>query len=232
MNRPVAADPPQAPGPTAAEQLIVFVRAPRPGTVKTRLALALGPAAACAAYRTLVDTLLRRLAGLPNLTLRFTPDDAHAEIADWLAPGWRAQAQGAGDLGARLHAAFASAFDAGARRVAAIGSDCPELTEGDVREAWRALRGHDVVVGPATDGGYWLIGLREARPELFAGVDWGTSRVLEQTLALARAHGLRVHRLRERRDVDTAEDWRAFLARASDPLLTAAAPAPAADVAG
>lgn len=218
---PTETSPPH--GPPAAEQLIVFVRAPRPGQVKTRLARALGPTAACAAYRALVESLLRRLAGLPNVVLRFTPDDARAEIAAWLAPGWRAAAQGAGDLGARLQTAFAAAFDAGARRVVVIGSDCPDVTEADVRQAWRALREHDVVVGPAHDGGYWLIGLRAPRPELFAGVAWSTSRVLEQTLALARARGLRVHRLRALRDVDTAGDWRAFLEREPNPWLTGAA---------
>src|SRR5262245_62441377 len=96
-----------------------------------------------------------------GVELRFTPADAEAEIRPWLRPGWRAVPQCDGDLGVRMMNAFADAFRAGANRVVIIGSDCPYLDAGDVRIAWTQLRACDLVLGPAEDGGYWLIGLRE-----------------------------------------------------------------------
>src|SRR5262249_24760372 len=122
--------------------------------------------------------------------------------------------QGPGDLGERLSRAFRDAFASGARRVVVIGSDCPDVTPADIHAAWAALEAHDVVLGPAIDGGYWLIGLQALHEPLFRGVRWSTSTVLTQTLALCHQQGLRVHRLRELSDVDTEEDWRRFLANA------------------
>lgn len=194
-------------------RLILFLKAPRPGLVKTRLAVALGAEAACAAYRKLVETLLPRLGGLAGVELRFAPDDARRDIEPWLREGWRAAPQGPGDLGTRLARAMESAFAQGAKRVVVIGSDCPHVTTQDIADAWAALAGHDVALGPATDGGYWLIGLREPQPVLFTNIDWSTEKVLAQTLARADAAGLSVKLLRELADVDTPEDWRRFESR-------------------
>jgi len=196
----------------AADQLIVFVKAPRPGTVKTRLAESIGPAAACAAYHVLVESTLAQLSALTTVELRFSPDDAGVEIKPWLRPCWRARPQGPGDLGQRLKTAFADAFAAGAGRVAVIGSDCPAVTHQDIREAWAALATHDLILGPATDGGYWLIALREAHPGLFQGIHWSTESVLRETLRRADAAWLRVRLLRELTDVDTATQWHDYLA--------------------
>ena len=193
------------------ERLILCLKAPRPGFVKTRLAAALGAEAACAAYRQLVETLLPRLAGIADVELRFSPDDARPDIAPWLRRGWTAAPQGSGDLGARLARATREAFAAGARRVAVIGSDCPRVTAEDIKSAWAALAQHDVVLGPAMDGGYWLVALRAPEPRLFADITWSTGAVLEQTLAQARAAGLSVKLLRELSDVDTPKDWERFL---------------------
>jgi uncharacterized protein len=195
------------------QKLIVFLKVPRPGQVKTRLAATLGEAEACAAYRRLVVTLLRQLAALENVELCFAPNDAGSEIVGWAQPTWRLTAQGSGDLGSRLNQAFRRAFDEGTQRVVVIGSDCPEVSVSDIQEAWTALSSHDVVLGPATDGGYWLIGLRTHCPELFADVPWSTNGVLRVTLERSRAAGLRTHLLRELTDVDTEADWRRFLSR-------------------
>lgn len=195
------------------ERLIVFVKAPRPGEVKTRLAAGIGATAACAAYRKMVAALLTNLAGLPDVELRFSPDDAGDEIKPWLRPGWRARPQGGGDLGARMIRACEEAFAAGAERVVVIGSDCPEVELNDVREAWRALKTSDLAVGPATDGGYWLIGLRRSQPQLFAGIRWSSDQALADTLQCAKAGALRIHLLRILSDVDTQQDWQDYLAR-------------------
>jgi len=192
--------------------LIVFVKAPRPGTVKTRLARTIGAPAAGAAYNHLVETLLNQLQGLSGVELCFSPDDAGSEIQHWLKERWISSPQGGGDLGQRLQSAFQRAFHAGAKRVAIIGSDCPAIGVEDIREAWSGLAIHDVVLGPATDGGYWLIGLRQLEPGLFRGVPWSTKEVFAETIRRVEHAGLSVRLLRELADVDTDRDWRAFLA--------------------
>jgi rSAM/selenodomain-associated transferase 1 len=195
----------------ATEKLIVFIKAPRPGTVKTRLAKTIGPEAACAAYQTLVAATLAQLSGLTNVELRFAPDEALSEIKPWLRESWHAQPQGQGDLGQRLHASFVETFADGAQRVAITGSDCPTVTGQDIKDAWAALNTHDVVLGPAKDGGYWLIALRQPQPGLFHGINWSTDQVLRETIERAEAAGLRVRLLRELADVDTEKEWRDYL---------------------
>jgi len=194
-------------------QLIVFVKAPRPGAVKTRLAKILGADNACAAYHQLVETLLANIATVETVELCFTPDEAKHEILPWIRGSWQAIAQGGGDLGERLDRAFQGAFANGARRVLIIGSDCPEITISDLESAWSALEFHDVTLGPANDGGYWLIGLRAPQPSLFREMPWSTGTVLRTTLDRCATAGLRVQLLRPLSDVDTEEDWRAFLDR-------------------
>jgi rSAM/selenodomain-associated transferase 1 len=156
--------------------------------------------------------LLQHLASLPAVELRFAPDEAEQEIQPWLRSNWQARPQGPGDLGQRLQRAFADAFVAGAKRVVVIGSDCPEVEAADVRQAWAELDAHDVVVGPATDGGYWLIGLRQPQSALFADIAWSSELVLAQTLQRAKTAALRVQLLRILTDVDTEKEWREFLA--------------------
>ena len=194
-------------------QLIIFVKTPRPGAVKTRLAAEIGAAAACHAYRRLVMTVLDRMQVIPETELRFAPDDAGPEITPWLRNGWTARPQGEGDLGERMARAFEDAGADGACRVVIIGSDCPDVTAADIEQAWLALEEHDLVLGPATDGGYWLIALQQPQPSLFHDIPWSSEHVLQETLQRATAAGLRVHQLRTLSDVDTAEDWRALLAR-------------------
>ena len=198
---------------TNSSRLVVFLKAPRPGLVKTRLAEALGPDAACAAYRRLADALLTHLAPIPAVELCFTPADASAEINPWLRADWSAIPQSEGDLGERLEAAFAAHFLADAERVIIIGSDCPDVTVADIEDAWVELDGHDVVLGPALDGGYWLIGLRAPQPTLFTGIPWSTDAVFGETMRRARESDLRVAVLRELSDVDTVSDWEQWLNR-------------------
>jgi uncharacterized protein len=196
--------------PLKMDKLIIFVKAPRPGLVKTRLAQALGPEAAARIYQQLVAMLLKSLGGFENVELRFAPDDALPEIRSWLRPGWTALPQGKGDLGMRLTRALAEAFESGSGRVVVIGSDSPEVTAMDIQEAWAGLHTHELVLGPACDGGYWLIGLNRPLSDLFDRISWSTARVLEQTEARARAAGMSWMRLRELADIDTAEDWEKF----------------------
>jgi uncharacterized protein len=195
----------------ANRKLIIFVRAPRVGEVKTRLAAAMGSEGALAAYKVLLQTVLASLASLASVEVHYTPESAADEVRDWVPPHWLLRAQGSGDLGARMDAAFVEAFAGGAERVALIGSDCPTITVQDIEDAWATLTDYDLVLGPATDGGYWLIALRQAQPALFQGIPWSTGAVLRETRARAERVGLRVGLLRERADIDTEKDWQRFI---------------------
>ena len=195
----------------SSERLIVFLKAPRAGTVKTRIAQTAGEQRALNIYTEMVERVLESVRDLPNVELRFAPDDARDDVQPWRREHWSAQPQGPGDLGERLQRAFADAFAGGAERVVIIGSDCPEVRAGDVRTAWKELRSHDVVVGPAIDGGYWLIGLRAPQPELFHGIPWSSEQVLGETLARAKSLKLRMQLLRILTDIDTEADWNAYV---------------------
>ena len=194
-------------------RVIVFLRAPELGRVKSRLAATVGPTQALAIYRELLAITLTTLRAHPKVELRVTPDVAATGGEPLLQPGWRRTPQGDGNLGERLERAVQDAFAAAPTPVVLIGCDCPELTEDDLLEAGRLLATRDVVFGPATDGGYWLIGLKRPMPELFRGISWGTSRVLPQSLDSAQRLGLNWGLLRELDDIDTEADWQAWRAR-------------------
>lgn len=210
------------------ERLLVFLKVPRPGAVKTRLAATMGEAAALESYRRILSTTLERIADRTSVELRFSPEDGAPEVAQWLRPSWSAAPQGTGDLGQRLDRAFTEAFREGFRRVAVIGSDSPDLTSADVTTAFEALDRSDVVLGPAEDGGYWLLAVRRPCPFLFRGIPWSTPGVLEETRRKAESAGLKVERLRTLSDIDTEADWRRWIGQGnpgSDPVVPAAEPA-------
>jgi hypothetical protein len=191
--------------------LVVFLKHPQAGQVKTRLAAAIGPRAAADLYRVLAEQVLEATTPLPGDYERlvfFDPPESLPAMREWL-PGVRLMAQSGLDLGARLTDAFTRSFARGAERVAIVGTDAPGVSRATVREALSALDESDVAIGPAADGGYYLIALRVPRPELFAGIDWSTPSVREQTLARAAVAGLSARQLPLVRDVDTIEDLRA-----------------------
>jgi len=190
--------------------LVVFVKDPAPGAVKTRLATAVGPVAAAELYRALAEHVLASTTPAPGEYERlvfFDPPEARDQMRAWL-PGVRLLAQSGGDLGARLSDATARAFARGASRVAVVGTDAPGLARDAVVAALDALDAADVAIGPTEDGGYCLLALRRPRPELFAGIAWSTPSVATDTRARAAAAGLVVHELPVLRDVDTLEDVR------------------------
>jgi rSAM/selenodomain-associated transferase 1 len=204
-----------------SDRLLVFVKAPRPGAVKTRLAAVLGDEGAARLYRVLAEEEIRRTAprtGDYERTLVFTPEDARAEIERWL-PGESLAVQEGADLGERMSRAFASAFAAGARRVAIIGTDVPAAGREHTMEALRSLDDHDVVLGPTHDGGYYLIALDRPRPALFQSIPWSTPSVLPATAERAGVLGLTVRMLDPLRDIDTVGDLKAEWPRLR-PLVT------------
>ena len=190
---------------------LVFVKAPSPGLVKTRLLSALSGEEAAALYRTLVRDTLEALAAVPNLhcVVAYAPDPAFPDLA-WLGEYPMVRQEG-GTLGARLQHAFAWAFAQGAARVLAIGSDAPALSPEWLRGACEALARVDVVIGPTRDGGYQLIGLRRPHPELFTDMPWSTPHLCARTRERAARLGLRAHCLEPVEDVDTPDDLRRYL---------------------
>jgi len=185
----------------------VLARAPS-GDGKTRLTSDLPPRDSRALREALLlDTLEQaRAAGAP-VTLFFTPRSAHDEIRALAGAGVGVAPQADGDLGDRMHGAFAYLFAEGARQVALIGSDLPSMPPSRLTDAFAALeRGADVALGPAADGGYYMVALSAPRPELFTGMAWGTRDVLGQTIEAARAGGLRVGMVEPWFDVDTPDD--------------------------
>lgn len=167
--------------------LLYFVKYPEPGRVKTRLAASLGAGEAARLYgelaRSTLEQLGQTLAETVAITVAFDPPWRAREVARWLAGPYLYVAQQGGSLGERLVHAFAHVFSRGASRVLALGSDTLDLTPDLVREAFDALESHDVALGPARDGGYYLIALRREQPALFDGVSWSTPRLLPQTLS-------------------------------------------------
>jgi len=196
------------------DRLIIFGRYPVPGQTKTRLIPALGPAGAADLHRELTEKTfktVRCFTSKQNIEVEFCFNGgSERKIRRWLNPGAILSQQSYGDLGERMEAAFKEAFRDGCGRVVLLGTDIPELGTGHLREAFDALAEHGLVIGPSTDGGYWLIGLKHTA-DLFQGVDWGTEKVLDQTVALANRQGLKIHLLQPLSDIDTEEDlsrWR------------------------
>ena len=200
-----------APRPTPPPRIALLLKTPYPGAVKTRLAATVGEEKALEIYRQLAELQVLALpAGWP-VTIYFDPPEAREQMIQWLnphRPGMNSVAQCAGDLGARLAAAFAEEFARGAAGVIAVGGDCPGLDEGVLCAAHRALTTVDVVLGPATDGGYYLIGLKQPRADLFTGIAWGTPEVLAQTRARIAASALTSAELPPLDDVDDEAGWR------------------------
>ena len=198
----------------------VLARAPS-AAGKTRLAPHLSPERLLTLRRALLTDTLRALESLPDLTIFFTPDDAEEEIASLGGISRRRIAQGAGDLGARMHRALLHLLDAkGARAFQAsegailVGSDIPLLTANHILEAADTLQvtgsaralAERVVLGPADDGGYYLIGMTEPHAELFEGIEWGTESVLTDTLRAADRIHLHPHLIRSTYDIDAVDD--------------------------
>ncbi|MFH0241452.1 TIGR04282 family arsenosugar biosynthesis glycosyltransferase [Streptomyces sp. HK10] len=204
---------------TGTPAVLVMAKEPRPGTVKTRLHPLLGPARCAGLQAELIRHALETVASLGLRTyLAYTTGDGPAAARDPAPPAVRMLTQRGGDLGRRLAAATGEAFADGAGPLLVIGTDAPTLTGDLLAAALTALDGRDVVLGPALDGGYYLIGTHAPHPRLF-GLDpawWSTDKVLAATLALAAGQGLRTELLSPLRDLDTPGDAAALL---RDPLL-------------
>jgi uncharacterized protein len=190
--------------------VIVFARAPRAGTTKTRLIPALGAAGAALLYAGLLARTLQQVTTLQQVS-RFVYVDEPSALAELGSrvtfPAWQLEVQQGATLGARMAHALATTLQNHAR-VILLGSDIVDIETDDLAQALQALAdGADVVLGPAADGGYWLIGLTRPQPQLFtAEIPWGSARVCADTVAKLDATGLSWSALRTRHDIDCPAD--------------------------
>ena len=198
--------------------LIIFAKEPRPGQVKTRLSPPLSPEAAAQLYHSFLLDILEEMVRVPEvrLAVAFSPLGAQVFFRGLAPPGTDLFPQEGADLGERMARAFARGFATGFGPVMLRGSDVPDLPAAVVSEAREVLAAGraQVVLGPATDGGYHLVGLSKPQPRLFQGPAWSSSTVLADTLRLARQLDLRVHLLPPWADIDTYDNLETFLHRA------------------
>lgn len=190
--------------------IALFAKAPEPGRAKTRLTPPLTPEEAAAVARASLVATIVAVAGRPALPLTLFLEGTLGEpLASWIAShGVEVRPQASGDLGQRLRAAFSALFDAGAARVIAIGSDSPTLPFARLFAANAALRAHDAVLGPAEDGGYYLLGLSRPEWRLLEGIPWSSDAVARVTTERAAAIGATLATLEPWYDVDDVETVR------------------------
>lgn len=183
--------------------LLIFTKYPRPGCVKTRLIPVLGAEAAALLHCRLTEQTVSEMLKL-HCRLKVCYDGAsRAEMQQWLGD-LELLEQGSGDLGQRISRAVDLSFKEGADKVVVVGTDTPTLTAHTVLRAFQGLENAELVLGPARDGGYYLIALSRPVPALFVGIEWSSERVLRQTLTAAT--GLKVLLLEEMADIDRPED--------------------------
>jgi len=192
------------------ESIIVFTKYPRPGFVKTRLIASHGSMGAANIHRKLTEktlgTAVRFSHTKPVDLVIYYTGGSETLMKDWLGSGLSYKIQTGMDLGMRMDTAFSDQFAGGSTAVVLIGVDCPDISVSILTDAFEALAEADVVMGPAVDGGYYLVGLRQRIPALFLDIDWGTDTVLSRTTQKIDEMGLRRVELETLHDVDRPDD--------------------------
>ncbi len=187
--------------------ICLMLKAPQKGRVKTRLAKKVGNTTALEIYQRLVEHQLRQLPRRWPKQIHYTPRSALAKMEAWLGKGYHYIPQCNGDLGKRMVHAMKDAFKNNASSVMFLGGDCPYITKTVLEEAKAALERVDIILGPAKDGGYYLIGLRRVEPKLFCNIDWGEAQVFSQTIQRIQSLGLKYQKLKLLEDVDDLQTW-------------------------
>lgn len=208
--------PTQSQAGQAYQRVLLFVRAPQRGHVKTRLARKLGNDKTLALYRCFVEDMIATLkSGSYPLSVFYTPADQAARVQTWLGRDAHCHPQVGPALGQRMQTAFIDTFGGGTKCAVLIGSDFPDLDIEIIHTAFGALQENNVVIGPAIDGGYYLIGFQKKafNGDIFNGIRWGSSQVYRQTLAQIKKAKLTYRILPAWQDIDTYEDLGSFYDR-------------------
>ena len=192
--------------------IIIFYRNPVKGTVKTRLAAGIGDEAALAVYKQLSEMTMKAVR--PVASKKNVYYDQHIIHDDiWSEGDFEKTVQVGFDLGERMAAAFRYGFEQGCERILIIGTDCPDLKTNMLEDAFNQLDTYDAVIGPAMDGGYYLLGLKRFISEVFQDMVWGSDQVFQQTMIRLKQLGQSVGLLESLRDIDRPEDidqWGGF----------------------
>ena len=199
--------------------LIVFLKYPESGQVKTRLAKDIGDEKACAIYKLLAEGVMKNIFSKNPRTydvhIFFTPADKQNKIKDWLKPfldndqgvGTQYIPQEGNDLGERMSNAFKQTLQGkGCKRCVIIGTDCPGMDATLIEKAFEILKKRDIVIGPCKDGGYYLLGMSRLVPDLFEDIAWSTDWVFDQTIEKIQKNNLSFDILKNLVDIDTQED--------------------------
>jgi rSAM/selenodomain-associated transferase 1 len=187
------------------QALILFVRKPELGKVKTRISATVGDEATLLIYQKLLQHTWDITHELPvDKFVFYTEIEPDEDL--WSKGGYVKMIQEAGDLGHRMRSAFETLFEKGYDEIIIIGSDCYELTPAIIKEAYQLLQHHELTIGPATDGGYYLLGMKKELKEVFSGIEWSTEKVLDQTLKLMETKRYSYTLLPQLNDVDTIDD--------------------------
>jgi rSAM/selenodomain-associated transferase 1 len=193
-----------------SECLIIFTRYPQPGKTKTRMIPLLGPEGAANLQRQMTESTINQVKKLKinyslSVEVYFAGGDLQL-MESWLGYDINYRPQSEGDLGMRMASAFADSFATGMTEVIIIGTDCPDLNTEIIVKGFQLLKQNDLVLGPAQDGGYYLIGLRRLIPELFVGINWSTAEVRQQTVKIADKLKLAIAYLPLLKDIDIPAD--------------------------
>ncbi|CDF80699.1 putative glycosyltransferase (GT2) [Formosa agariphila KMM 3901] len=193
--------------PTSKKALIIFARNPELGKCKTRLAKTIGDENALDIYRTLLQHTADIATGVKADSFVFYSEHIHKNDT-WDDNTFRKKLQQGDDLGERMSHAFSDLFQNNYQKIIIIGSDILDLTTASINDAYNQLEHHDVVIGPAKDGGYYLLGMKTLHSSLFENKSWGTATVLKDSLK--NLENKSVHLLEELNDIDTFEDIKEY----------------------
>ena len=195
--------------------ILIFLKSPDPGLTKSRLSRDVDKEVVLSLYRNFCLDLLETLGkGRQTFTIFFYPPESGEKISDWLGKDFVYKPQQGNDLGERMKNAFTLTFSEGFSKVLLIGSDVPDITNEVLEEAFE-FNGSEAVVGPAFDGGYYLIGFKNDTflPEIFEEIPWSTDAVFEKTMEIFKKNHYGVHLLPKWGDVDRIEDLRDLVER-------------------
>lgn len=189
--------------------VIVFQKNAELGKVKTRLAATLGEQQALDIYKHLINITYSKLSGIADADIFVYFSEFMAKSS--LKIPHQTAVQNGVDLGERMKIAFEEVFAKGYKRVILIGTDCPDIESNILNQSLEELQSHDAVFGPALDGGYYLIGLKEVYKEIFRNIPWSTDKVLQLTKNQLSKRKLTYSLLKPLRDIDTPDDWESYL---------------------
>lgn len=192
------------------KSIIIFTRYPEIGKTKTRLIPAIGAEKATQLHQLMTEKTLNTVDKLRakleiNIDIYFNGGNYNL-MKNWLGNNYNYYPQQEGNLGEKMFSAFADNFQRGAKQVVIIGVDCPHLNSDILENAFLGLNNHDLVIGQALDGGYYLLGLNHIEKALFININWGTNKVFNQTMNMVKRLNLSNYKLPELRDIDRPED--------------------------